>query len=105
MTEIALSWSTALVGLAVVGLLGLSLVLVSRTVRAMTTTTRVHCPGAGRGVVVQYLHDGRHRVSIVYRGTFPDPSMVTCGMSCLGAGGGGLQAKEDREAVAGLLDG
>lgn len=105
MTGIALSWSTVLVGLAVVGLLGVSLVLVSRTVRAMSTTTRVHCPGAGRGVVVQYLCDGRHRVSVVSCSAFPDPSVVTCGMSCLGAEGGGLQAKEDREAVAGLLDG
>lgn len=45
------------------------------------------------------------RVSVVSCRAFPDPRMGTGGMSGLGAGGGGFQAREDREAVAGLLDG
>jgi hypothetical protein len=62
-------------------------------------TQRFSCPWRGRNVMVRYLTcDGRKAISVMSCTAFADPSVVTCGMPCLGRIGTGVEAAEWHEA-------
>lgn len=81
-----LPWfATALVAFAIVLILAVTIALLPRTARTMTT--RIYCPLARRDVVVQYAtSDGLYPVSVISCSAFDDPRAITCGMPCVSGG-------------------
>ena len=77
------SWGiTLLVALGMLLVLGLTLVLMVRSLR--TRNLAVRCPLTRLMVVVQYVADETgHLTDVVTCSAFPDAQPITCGLPCL----------------------